>query len=82
MYKDFNKVFKILDKLKAGNNVKMLGIYFSGTGNSRYALEVFLRKYDETAEILALEDERVVSYIESNEEIVFAYSVQYSILLL
>ena len=56
----------------------MLGIYFSGTGNSRYALEVFLRKYDETAEILALEDERVVSYIESNEEIVFAYSVQYS----
>ena len=50
----------------------MLGIYFSGTGNSRYALEVFLRKYDETAEILALEDERVVSYIESNEEIVFA----------
>lgn len=27
LYKDFNKVFKILDKLKAGNNVKMLGIY-------------------------------------------------------
>lgn len=56
----------------------MLGIYFSGTGNSRYALEVFLSKYDETAKTLALEDERVGSYIESNEEIVFAYSVQYS----
>lgn len=56
----------------------MLGIYFSGTGNSRHALEVFLRKYDKTAEILALEDKSVVRYIESNEEIVFAYSVQYS----
>ena len=27
----------------------MIGIYFSGTGNSRYALELFLKKYDETA---------------------------------
>ena len=58
--------------------IKMLGIYFSGTGNSRYALEFFLSKYDETAKILALEDESVVNYIENNEKIVFAYSVQYS----
>ena len=28
----------------------MIGIYFSGTGNSRYALEVFLSKYDEKPE--------------------------------
>ena len=28
----------------------MLGIYFSGTGNSRYALEVFLGKLDRKAE--------------------------------
>lgn len=27
----------------------MTGIYFSGTGNSRYAAEVFLREYDEAA---------------------------------
>ncbi len=25
----------------------MLGIYFSGTGNSRYAAELFCREYDE-----------------------------------
>lgn len=56
----------------------MFGIYFSGTGNSRYALEVFLSRYDETAKMLSLEDESLVNYIENNEGIVFAYSVQYS----
>lgn len=56
----------------------MLGIYFSGTGNSRYALEVFLSKYDDSAKVFEVGDESVVSYIKDNEEIVFAYSVQYS----
>lgn len=56
----------------------MLGIYFSGTGNSRYALEVFLGGYDKTAKIFAIEDENAVSSIEGNEEIVFSYFVQYS----
>ena len=28
----------------------MIGIYCSGTGNSRYALEVYLSKYDEKPE--------------------------------
>ncbi|MDE5596896.1 MAG: EFR1 family ferrodoxin, partial [Lachnospiraceae bacterium] len=56
----------------------MLGIYFSGTGNSRYALEVFLNKYDKTAKILSIEDENIGSYIKDTEEIVFSYSVQYS----
>ncbi len=56
----------------------MLGIYFSGTGNSRYALEVFMNKYDKTAKILSIEDEDIGSYIMDTEEIVFSYSVQYS----
>ncbi len=56
----------------------MLGIYFSGTGNSRYALEVFLNKYDKAAKILSIEDETIGSYIKETEEIVFSYSVQYS----
>lgn len=56
----------------------MLGIYFSGTGNSRYALELFLDKYDESAKVFAVEAEDVVSHIKSNEEIVFSYPVQYS----
>lgn len=56
----------------------MLGIYFSGTGNSRYALERFLGKYDESAKVFAIEDENIVSHIKNNEEIVFSYSVQFS----
>lgn len=56
----------------------MLGIYFSGTGNSKYALEIFLGKYDETAKAFAIEDENIVNYIKDNEEIVFSYSVQFS----
>ena len=56
----------------------MLGIYFSGTGNSRYALEFFLGKYDKMAKISAIENENIAGYIKDNEEIVFSYSVQYS----
>lgn len=56
----------------------MLGIYFSGTGNSRYALETFLNQYDVTAKTYSIEDENITEYIKNNEEIVFAYSVQYS----
>lgn len=29
----------------------MLGIYFSGTGNSRYAVEVFLKELDGNVEL-------------------------------
>jgi hypothetical protein len=35
---------------------KMLGIYFSATGNSRYASEVFLKELDCTAHIVSIED--------------------------
>lgn len=57
---------------------EMIGIYFSGTGNSRYALKVFLKKYDETAPIYSIEDADITKYIKHNKDIVFAYSVQYS----
>lgn len=56
----------------------MLGIYFSGTGNSRYACDIFLQKYDRTAKAFSIEDKNIVSYIKDNKEIIFSYSVQYS----
>ena len=56
----------------------MLGIYFSGTGNSRYVLEFFLRKYDDAAQAYSIEDADITNYIKDNEDIVFSYSVQYS----
>ena len=33
----------------------MIGIYFSGTGNSKYALEVFLREYDNDLVMFSIE---------------------------
>lgn len=56
----------------------MLGIYFSGTGNSRYALETFLNLLDESAKVCSIEDENTAARIKENQELVFAYSVQYS----
>ena len=56
----------------------MLGIYFSGTGNSRYALERFLEQLDNTAKICSIQDDDAAKYIKSNEEIVVSYPVQYS----
>lgn len=56
----------------------MTGIYFSGTGNSRYAVETFLKKYDETARAYSIEDKNITRYIKDSEELTFAYPVQYS----
>ena len=57
---------------------RMVGIYFSGTGNSRYVLDVFLKAYDETAKSFSIEDDGVITEIQAQEELVFAYPVQYS----
>lgn len=56
----------------------MTGLYFSGTGNSRYAVEAFLKKYDETARAYSIEDKNITRYIKDSTELVFAYPVQYS----
>lgn len=56
----------------------MLGIYFSGTGNSRYALEVFLKEYDNDSVMFAIEDKNLFEHINNHDEIVFSYPVQYS----
>lgn len=56
----------------------MLGIYFSGTGNSKYALEVFLREYDNGSVMFSVEDKNLIEHIDNHGEIVFSYPVQYS----
>ena len=40
--------------------IKMTGIYFSGTGNSRYAAERFCREFDMDTPVISIEDEAVV----------------------
>lgn len=58
--------------------VSMLGIYFSGTGNSRYAAELFCSEYDEAAKTFSIEDAGVVEAVKQDDMLVFAYPVQYS----
>ena len=55
-----------------------VGIYFSGTGNSRYALEVFMKKYHNGAPVRSIEDKEVIKDIAVHREIIFSYPVQYS----
>ncbi len=56
----------------------MIGIYFSGTGNSKYALETFCRKYDKETSVYSIEDEYVLSAVKAADMITIAYPVQYS----
>lgn len=56
----------------------MLGIYFSGTGDSKYAAELFCNECDKTAEVFSIEDEAVVDAVKEDDVLVFAYLVQYS----
>lgn len=56
----------------------MVGIYFNGTGNSRYAAEMFCNEYDETTKALSIEDDSIIEAVRKEEMLVFAYPVQYS----
>ncbi len=56
----------------------MTGIYFSGTGNSKYAIEVFCRAYGQEAKAFSIEDDNVLEAIKNDDVLVLAYPVQYS----
>lgn len=56
----------------------MIGIYFSGTGNTKYCVEKFMREYSPAAEILSIEEENAVQKICEHSEIVLGYPVQFS----
>ncbi len=56
----------------------MIGVYFSGTGNSRYAAELFCKECGSEGNVFSIEDECVGEKIREAEEIVFSYPVQYS----
>jgi Dissimilatory sulfite reductase (desulfoviridin), alpha and beta subunits len=56
----------------------MIGIYFSGTGNSRYAVEVFCREYDKNTIAYSIEDDNALKAVNGADVIVFSYPVQFS----
>lgn len=56
----------------------MIGIYFSGTGNTKYCLEKFVALYDRNIEITPLEDEGTIEKVKHHKDIIFAYPIYYS----
>ncbi len=56
----------------------MIGIYFSGTGNTKHCTEYLLQRLDSKATVYSIENENVVDAIISSDEIIFAYPVYYS----
>lgn len=56
----------------------MIGIYFSGTGNSKYCIQKFLEAYDSSSSAYSIEQQETLSHIKNNDEIVISYPVQFS----
>ncbi|MDO5601642.1 MAG: EFR1 family ferrodoxin [Oscillospiraceae bacterium] len=56
----------------------MIGVYFSGTGNSKYCIEKFLQGYDAGAKAFSIENEECLTAIAQHEDLVFCYPVQFS----
>ena len=55
----------------------MYGIYFSGTGNTRYCTENFISAYG-SGEFYSIEERDTAEKIKSSDKLVFAYPVYYS----
>ncbi len=60
----------------------MIGVYFSGTGNTKFCVDKFLKEYDHSENSFPIEDNRTLKEIENHNEIVIGYPVQYSNILI
>ena len=56
----------------------MLGIYLSGTGNTKHCIEKLTALLDENAVVMPLESEGVIDNIKNNETIILGYPTQFS----
>lgn len=56
----------------------MIGVYFSGTGNTKHCVSRFVKGIDKSAEIFPIENKEAICHIRNEREIVFGYPVYYS----
>lgn len=56
----------------------MVGIYFSGTGNTRYCIEKFVHGLDTEASCIAIEDQSAAQDMAQSDFIVLAYPIYFS----
>lgn len=56
----------------------MIGIYLSGTGNTKHCIEKLVHSLDETAQIISIEDKAAADLVAKHQKIVLAYPTQFS----
>ena len=56
----------------------MIGIYLSGTGNTKHCLEKLLSIIDKDAKMIQIEDPGSVEGLKANDEVILAYPTQFS----
>ena len=56
----------------------MVGIYLSGTGNTKHCLEMLLSLIDTDSKVIPIESDDVISKIKENDLIYLAYPTQFS----
>lgn len=56
----------------------MIGVYFSGTGNTAHCIQEMIKRLDSTAKNFSIEDENVTDSITREDFIVFGYPIQFS----
>lgn len=58
----------------------MVGVYFSGTGNTKYCVSKFLEYYNDKKEndLYSIEDKNCITKTKESNDIVFAYPIYYS----
>ncbi len=56
----------------------MVGVYFSGTGNTKYCVEYFLKLLDQKASCISIEDRLLKETIKEESFIVLGYPIYYS----
>lgn len=56
----------------------MVGIYFSGTGNTKYCITKLIQELDKNSKLYSIEDKDSLRAINENETIIFGYPIYYS----
>ena len=56
----------------------MVGVFLSGTGNTKHCIQKFLTALDSDARCIPIEEKKSIDAIRKNEEIVLAYPTQFS----
>jgi len=56
----------------------LVGIYFSGTGNTKHCVEEFVGDFDDNAEIVSLENIKAIALLKADDFIVLGYPVYFS----